>query len=84
MKDAVPMVGTTTEEAILAGIVNGLVYEMEGYISSVSSVYPALSVFLTGGDTFYFESKLKSSIFANQNLLLTGLNRILVKCQIKD
>jgi type III pantothenate kinase len=82
LKDSAPMLGGTTEEAILAGIVNGLIYEMEGYISSVSSVYPGLSVFLTGGDTFYFEKKLKSSIFANQNLLLAGLNRILnFKCQ---
>jgi len=77
MKDTVPMLGATTDEALLAGIVNGLIYEMEGYISSVSSVYPNLSIFLTGGDTFYFERKLKSPIFANQNILLTGLNRIL-------
>ncbi len=75
--DSVPMLGTTTKEAILAGIVNGLVYEIEGCISSVSSVYPCLSVFLTGGDAFYFERKVKNSIFANQNLLLVGLNRIL-------
>ena len=77
MKDSAPMLGSTTNEAILAGVVNGLIYEMEGYISSVSSVYPNLSVFLTGGDAFYFEKKLKSSIFANHNLLLVGLNRIL-------
>jgi len=82
LEDSVPMFGSTTNEAILAGVVNGLIYEMEGYISSVSSVYPNLSIFLTGGDAFYFEKKLKSSIFANQNLLLVGLNRILnFKCQ---
>jgi type III pantothenate kinase len=75
--EPVPMLGATTHEAILAGIVNGFIYEIEGYISAVSSVYPNLSVFLTGGDAFYFERKLKSSIFANQNLLLVGLNRIL-------
>ncbi len=77
MKDSVPAIGATTEEAILAGIVNGLTYEMEGYISALSAVYPGLSIFLTGGDTFYFEKKLKSSIFASRNLLLVGLNRIL-------
>jgi len=77
MKDSAPLIGTTTNEAILAGIVNGLIYEMDGYISSISDVYPNLSLFLTGGDAFYFERKLKSTIFASQNLLLTGLNRIL-------
>ena len=75
--EAVPAFGTTTNEAILAGIVNGLTYEIEGYISSASAVYPKLSVFLTGGDAFFFEKRVKSSIFANQNLLLEGLNRIL-------
>ncbi|MDR1729968.1 MAG: type III pantothenate kinase [Prevotellaceae bacterium] len=84
MKDAVPMLGATTEEAILAGIVNGLTYEMEGYISALSAAYPGLSVFLTGGDAFYFEKKIKSSTFASQNLLLVGLNRILnFRCQKK-
>jgi len=77
IKDSVPMLGTATNEAILAGIVNGLIYEMEGYISSLLSIYPNLSVFLTGGDVFYFEKKLKNSIFADSNLLLVGLNRIL-------
>lgn len=77
IEENVPMLGASTNEAILAGIVNGLIYEIEGTIASVSSVYPDLSVFLTGGDAFYFDKKLKSSIFANQNLLLVGLNRIL-------
>ncbi len=82
MKDSVHLLGTTTNEAILAGIVNGLTYEIEGYISSLSSVYPDLSIFLTGGDAFYFEKKIKSSTFASQSLLLVGLNRILnFKCQ---
>ena len=75
--ELVPAFGATTNEAILAGVVNGLIYEIEGYISLTSNVYPKLSVFLTGGDAFYFEKKLKSTIFANENLLLVGLNRIL-------
>jgi len=75
--ELVPAFGTTTNEAVLAGVVNGLIHEIEGTISLASTVYPKLSVFLTGGDAFYFEKKLKSTIFANQNLLLVGLNRIL-------
>jgi type III pantothenate kinase len=79
ISESVPMLGSTTEEAILGGIVNGIIYEISGYINNLSAVYPQLSVFLTGGDANYFERKLKSSIFAivNRNLLLTGLNRIL-------
>ena len=36
-----------------------------------------LIVVVTGGDTFFFENALKNSIFADQNLVLKGLNIIL-------
>jgi len=34
-------------------------------------------VVLTGGDVNFFEKRLKNSIFADQNLILKGLNEIL-------
>ena len=71
------MIGTSTRSAIQAGVVNGIVYEMDGYIDALRAKYPDLLVFLTGGHSFYFESRLKNSIFADINLVLTGLNRIL-------
>lgn len=70
-------VGTNTTAAIQAGVVNGIVYEMDGYIDDLRTKYPDLLVFLTGGHSFYFERRLKNSIFADINLVLTGLNRIL-------
>ena len=71
------MLGTSTETAIQAGVVKGIVYEMDGYIEELRVKYPELLVFLTGGHSFYFERRLKNSIFADINLVLTGLNRIL-------
>ena len=50
---------------------------MDGYIDSLRIKYPSLLVFLTGGHSFYFERKLKNANFADINLVLTGLNRIL-------
>ena len=76
-QDDVPLIGDSTELAIQAGVVNGIVFEMDGYIDSLQKIYPDLFVFLTGGHSFYFESRLKNSIFANVNLVLVGLNRIL-------
>lgn len=73
----IPLIGTDTETAIQAGVVNGIVYEMDGYIEMLRLKYPNLLVFLTGGHSFYFERRLKNSIFADINLVLTGLNRIL-------
>jgi len=36
-----------------------------------------LTIVLTGGDTKFLSKQLKNSIFANQNFLLRGLNKIL-------
>lgn len=76
-EEIIPLIGTSTESAIQAGVVNGIVYEMDGYIEMLRIKYPNLLVFLTGGHSFYFERRLKNSIFADINLVLTGLNRIL-------
>ena len=72
-----PFLGTNTKSAILAGAFQGIIFEMNGYISSLKIKYPQLSIFLTGGSTFYFANKLKNTIFAEKNLVLIGLNRIL-------
>jgi type III pantothenate kinase len=76
-EENIPMIGYSTQTAIQAGVVNGIVYEMDGYIDDLRREYTDLLVFLTGGHSFYFERRLKSSIFADINLVLTGLNRIL-------
>lgn len=76
-QEHIPLLGTSTETAILAGVVNGIIYEMDAYIADLRSEYPDLFVFLTGGHSFYFERRLKNAIFASINLVLIGLNRIL-------
>jgi type III pantothenate kinase len=73
----VPFTGYNTETAIIAGVVNGIIFEMDGYIDALKARYKDFFVFLTGGHAFYFESRLKNHIFADPNLVLTGLNRIL-------
>jgi type III pantothenate kinase len=72
-----PLVGRSTREAIQSGIINGLLFEMDGFIEAIQALYPKLQVVLTGGDAKYFVGKLKSSIFVDPNLNLIGLNRIL-------
>ena len=73
----IPELGYDTETAIRAGVVNGILKEMNAYIDEFKIKYPDLLVFLTGGHSFYFETKLKKSIFADGNLVLNGLNEIL-------
>jgi type III pantothenate kinase len=80
----VPLIGTNTESAIRAGVVNGIVFEMDGYIDVLKAKYDDIIVYLTGGHTFYFEKRLKNHIFAEPNLALIGLNRILEYNAKKD
>ena len=70
--------GKDTETAIRGGVLRGIEYEMQGYIRELKKKYPALLVFLTGGDEFSFDTNLKSIIFADKFLVLKGLNRILI------
>jgi type III pantothenate kinase len=69
--------GRNTKEAILNGVQNGLVHEIDGLIEKMCNKYPDLIVILTGGDAPFFENKLKKTIFVVSNLTLLGLNIIL-------
>ena len=69
--------GSTTEEAIRAGVQNGFLYEIEKTIEAFKVFYGNLKVIITGGDTNFFDKNLKSIFFANYNLVALGLNRIL-------
>jgi type III pantothenate kinase len=70
-------VGGTTSESILSGIVLGTLAEVEGMIEQYKALYNNLTVVITGGDVYFFEKRLKNSIFADQYLILKGLNLIL-------
>jgi len=69
--------GKDTESAIRAGVVNGMIFEIQGYIHEQKSRYTDLQVVMTGGDANIFDKKLKNSIFVDSNLNLFGLHRIL-------
>ena len=69
--------GTTTEEAILSGVQNGVVFEVDKAIDTFKEFYNNLKVIITGGNADFFDKKLKNSFFVNFNLIALGLNRIL-------
>jgi len=72
------LIGNSTETSIRSGVLNGVVAEMEGIINNYRQLYPDLGAVLCGGDSFFFENKLKPTIFAAPDLVLSGLNRILL------
>lgn len=72
-----PLLGYDTETAIRAGALQGVAYELEGYIAACEEKYPKLLVFLTGGDAERLAAIIKRVIFVDRNLVPKGLNRIL-------
>jgi type III pantothenate kinase len=71
------LIGNSTSESIHSGIINGILKELDGIVQEYAKKYQDLTVILTGGDTKFLSKQLKSSIFANSNFLLEGLNFIL-------
>ncbi|MCF8366239.1 MAG: type III pantothenate kinase [Bacteroidales bacterium] len=71
------LTGSTTQESILSGVLNGVIAEFDGIIRLYQDAYADLKVVVTGGDMNFFAKKLKSNIFASPNLVLKGLNVIL-------
>ncbi len=73
----VPFMGVDTETAVRAGVIRGMQLEIEGYIRHFRQNHSSLFAFLTGGDSFDFDSRIKNIIFADRYLVPRGLNRIL-------
>lgn len=68
-------VGKSTSGSLHSGVVNGLVYEIDGFIEEYKTLYSNFIIILTGGDTEFLAKRLKNTIFANSNFLLESLNQ---------
>ena len=55
----------------------GAIAEIEGIAARYRLEYPDLRIILSGGDQNYFDKRLKISIFAQTNIVLYGLQKIL-------
>jgi type III pantothenate kinase len=77
-KDKIKIIGDTTISSMLSGVINGIIGEINGFIQSYKSETLELKVLITGGDSSFFDKELKNGIFADPNLVLKGLNEILL------
>ena len=75
--DEVLPIGQTTSQAIEQGVMQGITYEIEGYIEAFLSKNVKLSIIFTGGDANFFVNRIKNAIFAKYDLVVCGLNTIL-------
>lgn len=74
----VDLIGNSTETCMQSGVTYGLLEEVDGIICRYQEKFQGLQVILCGGDALFFENKLKASIFASPELVLSGLNSILI------
>jgi len=72
------IIGRSTDESIKSGVINGTVSEIEGFIEKVTKIINIDCIFLSGGDAIFLENRLKNTIFVEPNLVLIGLNAILI------
>ena len=68
--------GDSTKSAMHSGVVNGLSYEIDGFISGLKKDNQNFIIILTGGDAIFLAKRLKNSIFANSNFLLESLSSL--------
>ncbi len=73
------ILGKSTEEALQNGAIRGTFLEISSFIQLILDKYGSSNVIFTGGDAKYFVNYFKSAIFADQNLVLVGLNEIIKK-----
>jgi type III pantothenate kinase len=81
--ELIPLFGTNTRDAIVAGVVRGVAYEVKGYMRTLKEKTPHFKTFVTGGHATYILNNVRTSrnekreIQFEKNLVLIGLNEIL-------
>jgi type III pantothenate kinase len=73
-----PLTGKSTAASMQSGVINGVLGEINNYISRYQTQLGQVRTVACGGDLTLFENSLKPSIFVAPDLVLIGLNRILL------
>ena len=72
------LTGANSKDSILSGVLNGVIQEIDGTIEEYRQRYSGLRVAVTGGDMGFLVKNLKNDIFARPDMVLEGLNFILL------
>lgn len=71
------LIGKNTNDAIISGVQNGLIFEIDAYINNLKAKHSDLRVIITGGDAHFLTKLLNNKADLNPEIVLLGLNRIL-------
>ncbi|MGQ1911790.1 type III pantothenate kinase [Marinifilum sp. RC60d5] len=77
IKENFNIIGRNTKDAIIGGVQNGIIFEIDSYIENLQISNPNLKVILTGGDAPFLHKYIRNKAFLDEHILLFGLNTIL-------
>jgi type III pantothenate kinase len=69
--------GRNTADAISAGVITGVTYEINEYIRTFVNKHTDFNIILTGGDSEYLKDKINHQITYMPDIVIDGLNYIL-------
>ncbi len=69
--------GRNTTDAITAGVITGMTYEINEYIRTFENKHTDCKIILTGGDSEFLKDKINHHITYMPDIVLDGLNYIL-------
>ena len=73
-----PLFGKNTKEAMAAGVVRGLIFEVKGYMRQLKEQKVVFKTYVTGGHAPYILNAIKEKdVVGEPHLVLIGLDRIL-------
>ena len=75
--DIYTLPGRNTIDAILAGVITGVSYEINEYIRTFEKEHTDCKIVLTGGDSGYIKEKIKLQLTYMPDIVIDGLNYIL-------
>jgi type III pantothenate kinase len=71
-----PLIGKSTTGSIQAGVQQGILHEINGYINQYQKIHPSIKVVLTGGYAYLFDKKINFPVYSDAFLIPKGLNHI--------
>jgi type III pantothenate kinase len=69
--------GRNTNDAIAAGVITGITYEINEYIRTFENKHKGVRIILTGGDSEFLKDKINNQIIYRPDIVIEGLNYIL-------
>lgn len=76
--EILPLFGRNTRDAMAAGVIRGIVFEVKGYMRDLQEQIPHYKTIITGGNAPFILHGLQADVRFERHLVLKGLNQILL------